>query len=648
MDKSQKRQIESETFTRSFVVERNAVDEQARTVELAFSSEEPYERWFGIEVLDHSPQSVRLDRLNGGAALLVDHNTRDQIGVVESARVDSDRRGRAKTRFSRSSRGEEILQDVVDGIRTLVSVGYKIHKYTVEERAGQADLVRVTEWEPYEISIVSIPADVTVGVGRSDGLPSGFIPDQLITEETATRLLQAIRTVFKENSNEDRNMTTTATPAAPAATEIDEVAERQKFRTQEKKRMDSIRALAEQHDLPELGRQAIDEDWTVEAFNQKALEKIGERNNKAKGDMKEEADVDLTDKEHRNFSLVKLMDHLIDKNDRGAAKRAAFELEVCAAAAEKMPTGFTARGIYLPPSVMERARGPQAEIAKQQMRDLSAGTATDGAELVATNLLAGSFIEVLRNTMQTMKAGCRFLPGLIGNVEIPRQTSGATMSWITAEDGDASESEPQFDQVSLTPKDAAVYTEVTRRLMQQSSPSIEGIVRNDLYMAIALGLDLAILYGAGSSGQPQGINGATGVADPTISSAAAPTYAELVTIVRTIMRSNALMGGAVWIGSPETWEKFMTTPKQGSGVEGNFILTNDKVVGFPFLVSQQLVASDFVFGDFTQVLVGEWGGMELNVDPYTHSLKGKTRFVMFKTVDTAIRHPQAFAFHDAA
>lgn len=638
METSQTRKIQTENYQRSFIVERKSIDVEARTVELAFSSEEPYERWFGIEVLDHSPQSVRLDRLNGGAAVLVDHNTRDQVGVVESATIDADRRGRAKTRYSRSSRGEEILQDVVDGIRTLVSVGYRIHKYTVEERKGEPDLVRVTDWEPFEISHVSIPADATVGVGRSSDIPNGSI-----TEDMAKQLLNAI--------NEHKSIITTEvkameTPekevqkkAAPPA--FDNEKELQKLRTAETKRCDSIRALADKHELDELGRQAVADGWSVEKFHQEALEKVGERNNAAKSKMTKEADVDLSEREHEKFSLTRLMNALAMPNDRSAQERAGFELEVCAEAANQMPSDFKARGVYMPPSILERD-------LKNQQRDLTAGTATDGAELVATNLLAGSYIEVLRNTMRVLQAGARMMPGLVGNVEIPRQTSGAAMTWISAEDGDATESEPQFDQITLTPKDGAVYTEVTRRLMMQSTPAVEGLVRNDLYEAIALGLDLGALYGSGGSGQPQGINGATGVDDPTISSAAAPTYAEMVAIVKTIMASNALRGMAKWIISPATWEKMMTTSKQTSGVEGNFIMTDNKIVGYDALVSQQLTASDFVFGDFSQVLIGEWGGLELNVDPYTHSLKGKTRFIAFKTCDVAIRHPEAFSFHDAA
>lgn len=610
MAKNQSMQkIDSAQLERSFTVERAAIDEDARTVELAFSSEEPYERWFGIEVLDHSPQSVKLGRLMNGAAVLVDHDRKDHVGVVESARIDTDRRGRAVVRFSRSARGEEVFQDIRDGIRTLVSVGYRINKYEVTEQKGGPDLVRVTEWEPFEVSIVSVPADPTVGVGRSDTTEAKRIEAMKMTTETEVQ----------------------------KAPEVDHNAVRAKIRTEEAARMDAIRSLADKHEVPEIGRQAISEGWDVAKFTERALEEIGKRNNEARSRQEEVADLDLSAKDHNRFSFVRLMDALTDQNNRAAQQRAAFELDVCSSAADKMPSGFKARGVYLPPSILE------------SKRDLSAGSATDGAELVATNLAAGSYIEVLRANMTAMRAGARLLPGLVGNVDIPRQTSGAAMTWISAEDGDATESEPQFDQAQLTPKDAAVYTEVTRRLMQQSTPSIEAIVRNDLYMAIALGLDKAVYYGSGGSGQPQGINGATGVDDPTISSAAAPTYAELVTLIGTVLNSKALVGNAKFIISPATWAYLSVTPKQASGVEGNFILKEDmRIAGFEAMWSQQFDASDICFGDFSQVLIGEWGGIELNVDPYTHSLKGKTRFVIFKTCDIAIRHPQAFSFHDAA
>lgn len=153
---------------RSFLVSRAAIDESARTVELAFSSEEPYDRYWGREVLDHAKKSVRLGRLKAGGPLLCDHDARDHVGVIESVRIDDDLVGRAVVRFGKSERAQEVWQDVVDGIRRNVSVGYVIHKaQLVETGDASIDTYRVTDWEPYEVSLVSVPADASVGIGRA-------------------------------------------------------------------------------------------------------------------------------------------------------------------------------------------------------------------------------------------------------------------------------------------------------------------------------------------------------------------------------------------------------------------------------------------------------------------------------------------------
>jgi HK97 family phage major capsid protein/HK97 family phage prohead protease len=595
--------------SRQATFDRASADESQHTVEVAFSSEAPVERSFGSEVLDHDPQSVRLARLNGGAAVLVNHDVHDQIGVVESARIDGDRRGRALIRFSKSTRGQEVFQDVKDGIRKHVSVGYEIHDYKEGSR-DKKRVVTATDWEPFEVSLVAIPADVNAGVGRSAEQP---------TPEAST-----METKTEEQKTEHRS-----TPAA----KIDPEKERANIRTEEKQRIDAIRAQADKWALDELAREAISEGWSVAQFNERALVTVGERNNAARVTTRAPGDVDLSPGDLREFSLVRLMDALATPNDKNAQKRAAFELEVSSAAQMDFGGEFKCRGEFVPQSLLTRT--------------LTAGTATDGAELVGTNLLAASFIEVLRNAMVTQQAGLTILPGLIGDVAIPRQTTGAAATWISAEDGDATEDEAQFDQVTLTPKDLACYTEVTRRLRLQSTPSIEGLVRRDLALAQALGVDLAVMYGTGASGQPTGITLQTGV--NTLDLAAAdPTYAELVNMVRLVMDDNALMGSPSWMLSPAGWEALMTTPKQGSGVEGNFILgESNTVVGYPMQVSNQVTTEEYIFGDFSQAILGEWGGLEIMVDNSTHSLKGRTRYVMFKTCDVAVRHPGAFCYaHD--
>ncbi len=150
---------------RALLVERAAIDEEARTVQLAFASETPYERWWGVEILDVTATSMRQGRLRSGANLLMDHDSRDVVGVVESVEIGTDRVARAVVRFGRSARAEEVWQDVRDGIRRNVSFGYMVHKAVLVETGNDGpDTYRVTDYEPFEISLVSVPADASVNL----------------------------------------------------------------------------------------------------------------------------------------------------------------------------------------------------------------------------------------------------------------------------------------------------------------------------------------------------------------------------------------------------------------------------------------------------------------------------------------------------
>jgi len=167
MPQAQTKQIKGASFQRFFQIEKRAIDAESRTVELAFSSETPVERWWGLEILDHAKGAMRMDRISRAAPLLLNHCMEEQIGVIESVRIDSDKVGRAVVRFSKNAEADEIFLDVVDGIRQNVSVGYMIHEAVLEQQKEGVDTYRITDWEPMEISIVSIPADTSVGVGRN-------------------------------------------------------------------------------------------------------------------------------------------------------------------------------------------------------------------------------------------------------------------------------------------------------------------------------------------------------------------------------------------------------------------------------------------------------------------------------------------------
>lgn len=612
---------------RSFDVDQRSVDEEKRTVELAFSSEAPYERWFGIEILDHDPASVDLSRLNGGAAVLVDHDIRDHVGVVESARIDGDRVGRAVVRFGRGARASEIFADIVDGIRRLTSVRYSISEYEVTKGEGdKPDVYRMTKWQPVEVSIVAIPADPSVGVGRSHETKPSTEGNSTMTDKDKSR----------QAGNEPAN--------GAEKPDVDKIADEARTKgaadgaVAERKRIAEIMRLADKHDFDELGREHVDAGTSADEFGRILLDAIGKRNIERRGDNLGGESVGLDDKDRRRFSLVKVMRALSDPHNQAFQRDAAFEFEVHRAAAEAIGLeDKDIRGFVIPVDVTN----PHGPRRSQGKRALTVGTATAGGNLVGDNLLAGSYIDALRNRLVVMNAGAMMLDGLVGNVEIPSLTAGSSAAWVTAEDADAANSDPTFGQVALSPKDVASYTEPSRRLLMQSTPSVEAILFDDLQKAAALKIDHGALYGSGSNGQPEGVANVTGINTFNFA-AAAPTWAEVVRMVRETKTDNADIGALQYIIDPAGWEDAMTTDKASGAAQ--FILNEvaNTIAGRPYQVSNQVTAEDWFYGNWNDLIIGQWGGLDIAVDPYTHSLKGRVRFVMFQTVDVGVRHAVSF------
>jgi len=597
-------------LTRTFCIqEREDIDKESRTVELAFSSEEPVERWFGTEILDHSASAVRLDRLNNGGALLVDHDSRDHIGVVESSTVGADRRGRAVVRFGKSERADEIFNDVVDGIRSLVSVGYRIHK--VEEDRNE-DTFRATDWEPHEISIVSVPADASVGVGRTDE-DTEYKFDVLEKEQ---RSIEVIKVKDKEKKVD-------ALSVEEIRAQAEALAESKILERMNEE--DKIRETAKAHKQEEVGETAIRERKSFNDFRSMLLEDYVSR---VKPIDVSVADPDLSEKERKRYSIRKVLNFLANPTNPAIRSDAAFELEVSGDIADRSKS--SPQGVFMPSGAFQRV--------------LTAGTPTDGAEIVATNLLASDFIDVLRNSMATMQLGARVLDGLVGDVAIPRKTSGSAGGWIATEGGNSGLSEPQFDQVTLTPRTVGAYGEYTRQLLMQSTPSIDGLLQDDLSQGIALAIDQAVLEGSGAAGQPTGLRNQTGVLTSTIAAAGSPTWTEIVEFETDVAASNALMGSLGWIIRAAVRGNLKTTEK-AAGTARFVMGDSNELNGYRTEVSEQGAANALYFGNWADILIGMWGSLDLIVDPYTNSLSGTVRVVALQSADVGIRHPESFSIN---
>ena len=567
------------------------VDEENRRVRIGVSSEEPVERSFGMEVLGHSPEDINMEFMESGRApLLLDHDMTKQIGVIEEFKLDQTaNRTIAVVRFGRSALAEEVFRDVLDGIRMNISVGYRVDKLT-RMKDKDEDYYRAS-WTPLEVSSVSVPADQSrlVGVGRS----------KQIAEKAKVQIM--------ENEKQEINLDEVRSESAEAA--------KKEFARNSKEILD----LAVKHNKRDLAHKAISEGKSVEEFRGILLDNISNDT-----PLETPKDIGLTEKETKRFSLLKAINAMANPTDRRAQENAKFEFEASEAAQRSY--GQTAQGIMLPDEVLRN----------WNQRDLSAGS--DG-DLIGQDYRAGDFIDVLRNNSAVMPLAT-MLNGLTGDVKIPRKTAAASAAFISSEGGAAGESELTVGNVSMSPKSLGAFTDITRQLMIQSSIDVENLVRNDLAASMAIAIDDAALEGSGSSGNPTGITNTSGINTVSLSSAAAPTFAELVSMETAIRVDNALLGDLAYIVHPTNYGTLKTTEKATNTAQ--FVAVNDEINGYTAVVSPQLTANNYVFGNFNDLLIGMFGGLDIVVDPFSNSSSGTVRIVALQSVDVAVRHAVSF------
>ena len=570
------------------------LDEEKRVVRVGVSSEEPVERSFGMEVLGHSADDINMEFINSGRApLLLDHDMTKQIGVIEEFKLDETaKRTTAVVRFGKSALAREVFEDVADGIRMNISVGYRIDKLERYENNGET--YYKAQWTPMEVSSVSVPADQSrlVGVGRSKDKQHKNIEVKLMENEK------------KQDINLDEVRTQT----------IDEA--KAEFKRNSKEIID----LAARHNKRDLADKAISDGISVEEFRGVLLENIS--NNTP---LETPSDIGMTKKEVRQFSLVKAIRAMANPSDRKAQEDAAFEFECSAEAARQY--GKDAQGIMLPAEVLRTWK----------QRDINS---SDDSTLIAEDYRGGDFIDVLRNSSSVMQAGATMLRGLQGNVVIPKKTAAASAGWIATEGAAAAESEFTSGSVTMSPKVIGAFTDATRLLLQQSSLDVENLIRDDLTQSIATAIDLGALAGSGSSGQPTGISNTSGI-NTTTFAAANPTWAEIVAMESAVANDNALNGSLGYICRPADFGTLKTTEK-ATGTAQFVVSPDNSMNGYNVIRSNQVTSGDFYFGNFADLLIGMYGGLDITVDPYALSTSGGVRIVALQTVDVAVRHAVSF------
>jgi HK97 family phage major capsid protein len=634
------------TQTRTFAIELDrAADTSDGRIPVCLSSELPVRRDFGMEVLDHSARGVDMSYAAEGLPFCDDHDVSTVYGRLENLSLGEDKRLRGVLRPGNHPDAAWVMQDIRDGIRPHVSVGYALLDVMEKTRDGKHDTYRF-RWAPYECSTVAVPADITVGIGRSlddapiaEGDPAESVPTTT-RPQTATNGDRAIMS--------DTTAASAATGSTPETRTVGNAVEVRMDTSRRDGEVAEMAKLASQHGVSTAEfANALQRGLSRDAFAMEILERKGAAAKPVVGE-----NLDLSPRERRDFSITRIIDAKCRaaEGDREAYKHAGYEREVSEALAKTFGREARGGGFFMPThwGVGQRVTG-----------QLDVATTTQGGHLKFIE--PGSFIELLRNRMMVLKAGAQMLSGLQGDIAFPRQTGAGTFSWAgeaPAATAAVALSHMLFDQLSLSPKTGQSATSISRRLLVQSVVGAEELIRRDIASVHALAIDLAAIAGTGANNQPTGILSTTGIGSVAMgTNGAAATYAKLVDLETAVANANADYGSLAYLTNPsqrgvlKQTQVFASTngqPVWTGGVE------DGEVNGYRAFASKQVpsnltkgtsttICSAIIFGNFQELIIGEWGTMEVIVDPYTLADRNLVKIVSVQMVDVGLRHVASFA-----
>ena len=590
-------------LTRALFVREGADDDQQNDtdhrVTFSFSSENPVDRWDYNEVLDHDTKSIRLGQRQESMPLLFNHDRDALIGVVEKVWLGDDRRLYCTARFSDDDVGARYERLVRDGILTNVSFMYQVYDYDEmpknERQNSGLPTFRATDWEPFEVSFVTIPADSSVGMGRA------FTHS---TEGDNARSAQI---------NKDSTMSENRDDILRA----------------ERQRAAEIDAVCSQHAMDAAFRNhALETGMTVDQVRAAILDKIQQRHTPA-GNAGLEADLDVSDR--RSYSLLRALNCLKEgRQVDGLEREVSDELQ------KRYKLNGTS-GIYIPTNLASRAW-------------------TKPDAMIGTDHLSDEFVSYLRERSVLVGMGARVVSGLVGNVEIPVQTGGATVHW--GKDADIDVSEAAFDSVKMEMRQAGALMTIPRSMLIQSSPDIEAVLRDDLFNALAAAVDEVAIYGDGSD-KPKGLLKLDGIGKVEIgTNGGLLTWDHIVDLETKVRAAKVRTGSFGYLVNPTTqgYLKKLVDAQgrplwQTSLIDGQPDRLNGYAIADSTVVPSNLTkgtatskCSAVIFGAWDNLLIGEWSAVEIAVNPYGAAFKsGGMEIRAIQNVDTCVRRKEAFA-----
>ncbi|HBJ0080835.1 phage major capsid protein [Escherichia coli] len=633
--------------------------------EIAFSSEQPYQRQFWDEqnqemvvldeILVHTPEAVDLSRLNNNAPLLFNHNFDNHIGVVCNARIDADNVGRALVKFSKhGTLANDIRNKVIEGTMEKISVGYDIKEYHIDYTKGQ---LIVTKWIPHEVSWVSVPADDTVGLNRSLntitvnlGAKRDMTKEQIEEIKEEQESAQVEETPVEENkepkveetqerqveeNKEDENLEDGKDAKHPESVdddsstvrETEEVKEEREAAPVEEEKIEEVAERSEEDELEireiarelniddsELARALAIKDMTPEAFRTKALNNItnAQRNNEQIKDSKME----------KTFDLNNVIRSLVD----GAAL-GANEAEYSAmAAGAAMQRGRAARGgsVFVPAAALRAASEGNTKATLTAVTD--------------EKLLTESYIEMLLPASCLGRLGVTVLSGLNSPIAVPKMTASSVEAFgFVDENGSAPESKATFENVKMAPKTFAGGNPISRQSLK-TVPNIATLITDHINKAVRIKLEQLILSDKDNTRGPKGLVKQL-VDGGRVTKKAAFSYKDFLKEIAALTDAGVPAQSIKFAMSGATAAELESTLKD-NGVSG-YIIENGKLAGYDVVTSGVIPADHIVLGDFSGIMIGEWGGLELDMDDTTYRAQSAIVPRIWVDLDFTVVQPEA-------
>lgn len=633
--------------------------------EIAFSSTQPYQRQFWDEqnqemvvldeILVHTPEAVDLSRLNNNAPLLFNHNFDNHIGVVCDARIDADNVGRALVKFSKhGTLANDIRNKVIEGTMEKISVGYDIKEYHIDYTKGQ---LIVTKWAPFEISFVTVPADDTVGLNRSLntitvnlGAKRDMTKEQIEEIKEEQEAAQVEETPVEENkepeveetqerqveeNKEDENLEDGKDAEHPESVdddsstvrEAEEVKEEREAAPVEEEKIEEVAERSEEDeeeireiarelniDDSELARALAIKDMTPEAFRTKALNNLvnAQRNNEQIKDSKME----------KTFDLNNVIRSLVD----GAAL-GANEAEYSAmAAGAAMQRGRAARGgsVFVPAAALRAASEGNTKATLTAVTD--------------EKLLTESYVEMLLPQSVLGRLGVTVLSGLNAPIAVPKMTTSSVDAFgFVDENGAAPESKAEFANVKMAPKTFAGGNPISRQSLK-TVPNIATLITDHINKAVRIKLEQLILSDKDNTRGPKGLVKQL-VDGGRVAKKAAFSYKDFLKEIAALTDAGVPAQAIKFAMSGATAAELESTLKD-NGVSG-YIIENGKLAGYDVVTSGVIPADHIVLGDFSGIMIGEWGGLELDMDDTTYRAQSAIVPRIWVDLDFTVVQPEA-------